>query len=46
VASVAAPALENAAAGAPSTIRQGVGRKKLRTDIAGAGSTGLGVPGA
>ena len=43
-AEVAAPALENAAAVSPSQIRQGMGRRKMRTDTAGAMAGGLNIP--
>jgi hypothetical protein len=42
-ATAAAPALENAQATIPSGIRKGMGRRKLRTDVAG-GTGGLSIP--
>ena len=42
-AATAAPALENAQATTPSGIRKGMGRRKLRTDVAG-GTGGLSIP--
>jgi hypothetical protein len=42
-AATAAPALENAQATTPSSIRKGTGRRKLRTDMAG-GTGGLSIP--
>jgi len=42
-ATTAASALENAQATTPSGIRQGLGRRKLRTDVAG-GAGGLSIP--
>lgn len=44
VADVASSALEDANALAPSAIRQGTGRRKLRTDLMAGGYGGLSIP--
>ena len=43
-ADTSAPALENSAAASPSLIRQGMGRRKLRTDMMAGGTGGLSIP--
>lgn len=43
-AATAAPALEDAMAVAPSAIRMGYGRRRMRTDIAGATPSILSIP--
>lgn len=44
VADAPVPALENADASSPSLIRQGTGRRRMRTDLMAGGSGGLSIP--